>query len=132
MFKVPKGPIQIGLAPSRPQFIVFEEPITISGRRGFKAFGLPGTELEVLTGKEIISGGQFLGASGAAGVVNSGTSSFVATDIEVYLTAGSGNFVGVALTDAASQNVPLTHAQQMKFLQLMLFHHSDPYMILNL
>ncbi len=55
--------------------------------------------------KEIISGGQFVGASGAAGVVGSETSSYVSTDITVYLTAGSGNFVGVALHDAASGGV---------------------------
>lgn len=52
--------------------------------------------------KEIISGGQFVGASGAAGVVDSGTSSFKSTDIEVYLTAGSGNFIGVALDTVIS------------------------------
>ncbi len=52
--------------------------------------------------KEIISGGQFVGASGAAAIVDSGASSFASTDITVYLTAGSGNFVGVALADAVS------------------------------
>lgn len=58
----------------------------------------------VFTGyaKEFISGGQFLGASGAAGVVSSGADSYAATDIEVFHTTGSGNFVGIALNDAAS------------------------------
>ncbi len=58
----------------------------------------------IITGfaMEAISGGQFLGASGPASVVGSGTDSFVASDITVYLTKGSGNFVGVALADASS------------------------------
>lgn len=58
----------------------------------------------IITGyaKEVISGGQFVGCSGAAGVVGSGRDSFVATDIEFYLTAGSGNFVGVAMANVAS------------------------------
>lgn len=52
--------------------------------------------------KEVISGGQFVGASGAAGVVGSGTDSYATTDIQFYLTAGSANFVGIAVDDAAS------------------------------
>jgi predicted RecA/RadA family phage recombinase len=58
----------------------------------------------IVTGyaKEIISGGQFVGASGAAGVVSSGTSSYATTDITFFHTTGSGNFVGLALHDAAS------------------------------
>jgi predicted RecA/RadA family phage recombinase len=58
----------------------------------------------IITGyaKETISGGQFVGASGAATLVSSGTDSFNTTDLQFYLTAGSGNFVGIALADAAS------------------------------
>ena len=58
----------------------------------------------IITGyaKEVISGGQLVGASGAAGVVTSGTSSFATSDIEFFHTTGSGNFVGVALHDVAS------------------------------
>ena len=58
----------------------------------------------IITGyaKEVISGGQFVGASGAATLVSSGADSFATTDLQFYLTAGSGNFVGIALNDAAS------------------------------
>jgi len=58
----------------------------------------------IITGyaKEVISGGQLVGASGAAGVVSSGADSFAATDIEFFHTTGSGNFVGVALHDVTS------------------------------
>ena len=58
----------------------------------------------IITGvaKEVISGGQLVGASGAAGVVSSGADSFVTSDIQFFHTTGSGNFVGVALQDAAS------------------------------
>ena len=58
----------------------------------------------VITGyaREIISGGQFLGASGATGVVTSGASSYASTDIAFFHTTGSGNFVGIALNDAVS------------------------------
>ena len=58
----------------------------------------------VITGyaKEVISGAWFVGASGASGVVSSGTDSFVTTDIELFHTTGSGNFVGIALHNAAS------------------------------
>ncbi len=58
----------------------------------------------IITGyaKEVISGGQLVGASGAAGVVSSGASSFAPSDIEVFPTDGSANFVGVALHDVAS------------------------------
>ena len=58
----------------------------------------------VITGyaKEAVSGAWFLGASGAAGVISSGTDSFVTTDIELFHTTGSGNFIGSALHNAAS------------------------------
>jgi len=71
----------------------------------------------VITGyaREIVSGGQFLGASGAAGVVSSGTDSFVTSDIELALTTGSGNFVGIALHDAAS-GAPVSVATRGTFL----------------
>lgn len=60
----------------------------------------------IITGyaTETISGGQFLGASGAAGVVGSGVDTYASTDIKVHLTAGSGNFIGVALADVTSGN----------------------------
>jgi len=71
----------------------------------------------IITGyaKEVISGGQLLGASGAAGVVSSGASSFATTDIELFNTTGSENFVGVALHDAAS-GAPLSFATRGSFL----------------
>ena len=58
----------------------------------------------IITGyaMEVISGGQLVGASGAAGVVSSGADSFAASDITLFHTTGSGNFAGVALHDAAS------------------------------
>ncbi len=61
----------------------------------------------VITGyaKEAVSGAWFLGASGAAGVISSGTDSFVTSDIELFHTIGSGNFVGIALHNAASGGV---------------------------
>ncbi len=64
---------------------------------------------------ETISGGQFLGASGPASVVDSGTQSFVAKDITVHLTIGSGNFVGIALHDATSGN-PVAFATRGSFI----------------
>ena len=71
----------------------------------------------IITGyaKEVISGGQIVGASGAAGVVSSGIDSFVSSDIQFYLTAGSGNFVGVALHDVAS-GAPLSVATRGSFI----------------
>ena len=71
----------------------------------------------IMTGyaKEVISGGQLLGASGAAGVVSSGTSTFATTDIELFNTTGSLNFVGIALHDAIS-GAPLSFATRGAFL----------------
>ena len=77
----------------------------------------------IITGyaKAVVSGGNLVGASGAAGVVSSGASSFATTDIELYhlvsLTAGAkaDNFVGVALHDAAS-GAPLSFATRGSFL----------------
>jgi len=71
----------------------------------------------IITGyaKEVISGGQLLGASGAAGVVSSGLASYATTDIELFNTVGSGNFVGIALHDAAS-GAPLSFATRGTFL----------------
>lgn len=71
----------------------------------------------IITGyaKEIVSGGQFMGASGAAGVVSSGADSFGPTDIEFFHTTGSGNFVGIALFDAVSGAV-LSVATRGSFL----------------
>jgi len=71
----------------------------------------------IITGyaKEVISGGQLLGASGAAGVVSSGLASYATTDIELFNTTGSGNFVGVALHDAAS-GAALSFATRGSFL----------------
>lgn len=63
-------------------------------------FGNP----KVVTGvaREVISGGQFVGASGATGVVSSGTSSFLESDITFYVCDDSENFVGIALETVAS------------------------------
>ncbi len=71
----------------------------------------------IITGyaKEYISGGQFVGGSTAAGVVSSGTDSFVSSDIEFFHTGGSGNFIGIALADAAS-GAPLAAATRGSFL----------------
>jgi len=77
----------------------------------------------IITGyaKAAVSGGQLLGASGAAGVVTSGAASFATTDIEVYhlvdLAAGvpAANFVGVALHNAAS-GAPVSFATRGSFL----------------
>jgi hypothetical protein len=61
----------------------------------------------IITGyaKEVISGGQLVSTSGATGIVSSGADSFVTSDLQFYHTIGSGNFVGVALHDAASGGV---------------------------
>jgi len=58
----------------------------------------------IITGyaRETITSGQFCGGSGAAGVVSSGADSFATSDILFNVTAGSGNFIGLALHDAAS------------------------------
>jgi len=71
----------------------------------------------IITGyaKEVISGGQLLGASGAAGVVSSGTASFESSDIGLIHCPGGANFVGVALHDAAS-GAPLSFATRGSFL----------------
>ena len=71
----------------------------------------------IITGyaKEVISGGQLVGASGAAGVVSSGADSFVTSDITFFHTTGSGNFVGIALHDVAS-GAPLSVATRGTFI----------------
>ena len=71
----------------------------------------------IVTGyaKEAVSGGWFLGASGAAGVVSSGLDSYATTDIELFHTTGSGNFVGIALHNAASR-APVSYATRGTFL----------------
>ncbi len=71
----------------------------------------------VITGyaREGISGAYLLGGSGAAGVVSSGTDSFVTSDIELIHTLGSGNFVGIALHYAAS-GAPVSVATRGTFL----------------
>lgn len=71
----------------------------------------------VITGyaREVVSGAWFLGGSGAAGVVSSGTDSFVTSDIEFVHTVGSGNFVGIALHNAAS-GAPVSVATRGTFL----------------
>ena len=71
----------------------------------------------VITGyaREAVSGAWFLGASGAAGVVSSGTDSFVSSDIELFHTTGSGNFVGICLHNAAS-GAPVSVATRGTFL----------------
>ena len=63
-------------------------------------FGQP----KVISGyaREIISGGQFVTGSTAAGVVSSGTSSFDTSDVKFYVN-GSGAVVnGIALNTAIS------------------------------
>jgi len=80
----------------------------------------------IITGyaKEIISGGQLVGASGAAGVVTSGAASFASSDIELYHIvdvtdgAGAATFVGVALHDVAS-GAPLSFATRGSFLLMV-------------
>ena len=51
---------------------------------------------------EIISGGQFVGVSGATGVVTSGLASYVNADVKFIICDDSENFVGLALEDVAS------------------------------
>jgi len=63
--------------------------------------------MQVITGKarEVISGGEFVFASGATGVVSSGTNSYATTDIE-FATDASGALVnGVAIANATSGNL---------------------------
>jgi predicted RecA/RadA family phage recombinase len=57
-----------------------------------------------LTGeaREVISGGQIVGVSGAEGVVTSGTASYVNSDIKFYVCDDASNAVGVALNTVAS------------------------------
>ncbi len=52
--------------------------------------------------REIISGGVFVFASGAADKVSSGTSGYTAADIQVAIDASGGQFMGIALQDTAS------------------------------
>jgi len=63
-------------------------------------FGNP----KVLTGvaREAITGGQFLGVSGATGVVSSGLSSYTNSDVAFYVADTAANVVGVALNSASS------------------------------
>ena len=63
-------------------------------------FGNP----KVLTGtaREIISGGQFVGVSGATGVVSSGLSSYVNSDVAFYVATTAENVVGMAMNTVAS------------------------------
>lgn len=59
--------------------------------------------------RENISGGCLVFASGATGVVSSGTRSLVASDIQVATNASGLNFLGVALQSASSGNyVPVS------------------------
>lgn len=71
----------------------------------------------IITGyaREVISGGQLVGASGAANLVSSGADSFVTSDIEFIHTLGSKNFVGIALHDVAS-GAPLSVATRGAFI----------------
>lgn len=60
----------------------------------------------IITGyaRETLTGGNLIGVSGTAGVVGSDVSTFAATDIQ-FVTAATGNFVGVAMTDAVSGGI---------------------------
>ena len=55
--------------------------------------------------RETISGGQFVGASGATARVSSGADSLVSTDIGLIVAQGGSNFVGVALDTVTSGNL---------------------------
>ena len=63
-------------------------------------FGNP----RVMTGEamEVISGGQFVGVSGATGVVSSGLSSYANSDVKFVITTDPENVVGMALNTVAS------------------------------
>ena len=63
-------------------------------------FGNP----SVLSGKakEVISGGQFVFASGATGVVGSGADTFATGDVQFATGASGANFTGIALSTQAS------------------------------
>lgn len=52
--------------------------------------------------REIISGGQFVFASGASNVVSSGASSLLANEIVVATGASGASFTGIALATAGS------------------------------
>ena len=71
----------------------------------------------IITGyaNEVISGGQLVGAYSLTGVVSSGVDSFATSDIVLNHSAGSGNFVGIALHDAAS-GAPLSFATRGEFI----------------
>ncbi len=77
----------------------------------------------IITGyaKGVVSGGQLLGVSGAAGIVTSGIASFAGTEIEVFhlvdITDGASapNFIGIALHNAES-GAPVALATRGSFL----------------
>jgi len=63
-------------------------------------FGNP----RIMTGEamEIISGGQYVGASGTTGVVTSGLSTYVNSDVKFYICDDPENVVGIATQTVAS------------------------------
>lgn len=63
-------------------------------------FGLP----KVIGGyaREVISGGQFVTGSTAAGVVSSGADSFTTSDIKFYVNGSGATVTGIALNTAVS------------------------------
>jgi len=69
---------------------------------------LDGGNPRIVTGKVFnttISGGMFVFASGASGVVSSGADSFATTDVTVEPVASGGQFNGIALATATSGNL---------------------------
>ena len=55
--------------------------------------------------KQIISGGQLVGASGANAVVSSGAASYVTNDVEFIVNDDAENFVGIAMQTTLSGQV---------------------------
>lgn len=67
-----------------------------------------GREWDVISGRarETISGGDFVGISGATGVVSSGAASFNPSTDLLFVTAASGNnCIGIALATTGSNSV---------------------------
>ena len=54
--------------------------------------------------REVISGGQFVTGSTAVDVVSSGASSFVSSDLQVYVNGSGAAFTGIALATVGSNS----------------------------
>lgn len=77
-------------------------PVNPLGAVQVSDFGNP----KVITciAREVISGGQFVTGSTATGVVNSGLSSFISSDMQVYVNGSGAEFTGIALATVGSNS----------------------------